>query len=169
MSDGKWNRIIPDGDSRERLVCSDCGFIRYDNPKIIAGAVVTYLEQFLLCKRAIEPRRGYWTLPAGFMELGETPEEGAAREAYEEATARIVITELLAVYTIRHISQVQMLYRAHLEAPDFAPGVESLDVKLYTWDEIPWGELAFPSVEWALNDHRDALTGALTLPSRRHT
>lgn len=169
MREQHWLRTVPDGDSRERLVCGDCGFIRYENPKIIAGAVVTYEDRFLLCKRAIEPRRGFWTLPAGFMELGETPEEGAAREAYEEATARIEITELLAVYTIRHISQVQMLYRAHLNTPEFSPGVESLEVELRTWDEIPWSELAFPSVQWALEDHRAALAGQLALPSRRHT
>lgn len=169
MSDGKWTRVIPGGDSRERLVCSDCGFIRYDNPKIIAGAVVVHDDRFLLCRRAIEPRRGYWTLPAGFMELGETPEEGAAREAYEEATARIIVGELLGLYTIRHISQVQMIYRATLASPDFAPGVESLEVELRAWDEIPWDELAFPSVKWALDDHRAALEGRLTLPSRRHT
>jgi ADP-ribose pyrophosphatase YjhB (NUDIX family) len=169
MSDVKWQRIIPEGDSRERLVCGDCGFIRYDNPKIIAGAVVTHDDRFLLCRRAIEPRHGFWTLPAGFMELGETPEEGAAREAYEEATARIEIGELLAVYTIRHISQVQMIYRATLATPDFAPGVESLEVRLCTWEEIPWNDLAFPSVQWALEDHRAALEGKLTLPSRRHT
>lgn len=162
-------RTIPEGDSRERAVCADCGFIAYENPKVICGAIVTHGDRILMCRRAIEPRHGFWTIPAGFMELGETPEEGAAREAMEEACATIEIGELLAVYTVRHISQVQMIYRARLLNDDFAPGIESLEVKLCTWDEIPWSDLAFPSVRWALEDHRAALEGRLTLPSRRST
>lgn len=169
MSDTKWKQVVPEGDSRERLVCGDCGFIRYENPKIIAGAVVTFGEKFLICRRAIEPRRGYWTIPAGFMELGETPEEGAAREAYEEATARIEIDALVGVYTVRHISQVQMIYSATLATPEYAPGIESLEVELRAWDEIPWDDLAFPSVRWAFDDHRAAREGTLRLPSRRST
>jgi ADP-ribose pyrophosphatase YjhB (NUDIX family) len=169
MSDAKWKQVVPEGDSRERLVCGDCGFIRYENPKIIAGAVVTFGEKFLICRRAIEPRRGHWTIPAGFMELGETPEEGALREAYEEATARIEIDALVGVYTIRHISQVQMIYSATLATPEFAPGIESLEVELRTWDEIPWDDLAFPSVRWAFDDYRAAREGTLRLPSRRST
>lgn len=162
-------RIIPHGDNRERRVCRDCGFVDYENPRIIVGAVVTHGDRFLICKRAIEPRREFWTIPAGFMEIGETPEEGATREAYEEATAAIHIRELLAVYTIRHISQVQMLYWAELESETFAPGVESLEVDLVTWEQIPWSELAFPSVKWALEDFRSYREGKLALPSRRST
>lgn len=165
----RFVRTVPEGDSRERAVCSDCGFIAYENPKIICGAIVVDGDRFLMCRRAIEPRRGYWTIPAGFMELGETPEEGAAREAMEEACASLVIGELLGLYTVRHISQVQMIYRATLAEPSVAAGPESLEVRFFTWDEIPWDELAFPSVRWALEDHRAALEGSLSLPSRRST
>jgi ADP-ribose pyrophosphatase YjhB (NUDIX family) len=164
---GRFSVRIPDGDNRERLVCEDCGFVRYENPRIIVGSVVTHGDRFLICRRAIDPRHGYWTLPAGFMELGETPEEGAMREAMEEALATIRVKELLAVYTVRHISQVQLFYRAELADERIAPGPESLEVKLVTWDEIPWDDLAFPSVKWALEDHRRALAGELALPSRR--
>jgi ADP-ribose pyrophosphatase YjhB (NUDIX family) len=145
-----FKRQIPDGDNRERLVCPDCGFINYENPKIVVGAVVTFEDKFLLARRAIHPRKGYWTLPAGFMEMHETTEQGAVREAWEEACARIEIDALLAVYNIPRIGQVQMMYRARLVSADIAPGPESTDVGLFTWDQIPWQELAFPSVLWAL-------------------
>lgn len=149
-------RTVPPGEDRERLVCPDCNYIAYENPKIIVGAVVTDATgRFLLCRRAIEPRRGFWTLPAGYMELGETTEQGAAREAWEEATARIAIDALLAVYNIPRISQVQMIYRAGLSDPAIAPGPESLEVGMFAWGDIPWDELAFPSVSWALHEWRD--------------
>lgn len=147
---GPCERRIPAGDTRERLVCADCGFIAYENPKIVVGSVATWEGRILLCKRAIEPRRGWWTLPAGFMELGETTVEAAQREAWEEACARLEIDQLLAVYSIPCISQVQLMYRARLISPDVRPGEESEAVALYAWDEIPWDEIAFPSVEWAL-------------------
>lgn len=150
-----FSTLIPEGDDKERLVCNDCGFIFYDNPKIVTGSVVTYGDKFLLCKRAIEPRTGYWTLPAGFMELGETPAEGAVREAYEEATATIAIKDMLAIYSIKRLSQVQMFFRATLTDPTLKAGIESLDVALFTWDEIPWGDLAFPSVHWALKSFKE--------------
>jgi ADP-ribose pyrophosphatase YjhB (NUDIX family) len=150
-----FTRRVPDGDNRERLVCDDCGLIHYDNPKIVVGAVVTFQEKFLLCRRAIPPRHGYWTLPAGYLEEHETTEDGARREAFEEATADIVIEQLLAVYNVPRISQVQLIYKAHLDEPVFRPGVESLEVALFGWDEIPWDELAFPSVHWALNQFRE--------------
>ncbi|HZB92167.1 MAG TPA: NUDIX hydrolase, partial [Stellaceae bacterium] len=134
---------IPEGDNRERMVCPDCGFINYENPKIVVGAVCLWQERVLLCRRAINPRRGFWTLPAGFLELQESTPAGAMREAWEEAQAKIVIDGLLAIYDIPRISQVQIIYRAHLEAPEFAAGAESLEVKLFTWDEIPWEDLAF--------------------------
>jgi ADP-ribose pyrophosphatase YjhB (NUDIX family) len=149
-------RTVPEGDDRERLVCPDCGWIEYDNPRIVVGSVVTWEDRFLLCRREIEPRRGYWTIPAGYLELGETIMEGAAREAYEEACARIEIEGLLAVYNIPRISQVQMFFRAHLTAPDFAPGPESQEVALYDWAAIPWDDLAFPSVRWALDHFRES-------------
>jgi ADP-ribose pyrophosphatase YjhB (NUDIX family) len=154
---------IPEGDNRERMVCPDCGFINYENPKIVVGAVCLWQERFLLCRRAINPRRGYWTLPAGYLELNEGTAAGAMREAWEEAQARIVIDGLLAIYDIPRISQVQLIYRAHLDAPDFAAGPESLEVQLFGWDEIPWDDLAFPSVRWALNHYRDSVaTGDFT-------
>jgi len=136
----------------ERYVCGDCGHIYYSNPKVVVGSVVTHQDKVLLCRRAIEPRKGFWTLPAGFLEENETPEDGAKREAREEASCDIVLDALLAVYSIARLSQVQLFYRARLPEPRFAPGTESLEVKLFAWEEIPWTELAFPSVRRAL-DH----------------
>lgn len=154
---------IPEGDNRERMVCPDCGFINYENPKIVVGSVVLWQERVLLCRRAINPRRGYWTLPAGYLELNESTAAGAIREAWEEAQAHIAIDGVLAVYDIPRISQVQIIYRAHLDAPDFAAGPESLEVRLFAWEEIPWAELAFPSVRWALDHYRDCIaTGDYT-------
>ena len=147
-------RTIPDGDDRERLTCPDCGFIAYENPKMVAGSVVSVGDKIMLCRRAIEPRIGFWTLPAGFMEVGETTEQAAMREAREEANAAIVIDRLLAVYTIPRIAQVQIMYLAHLAEPSFSPGPESLEVMMVGWDEIPWDEIAFPSVTWALEQYR---------------
>ena len=149
---------IPPGDDRERLVCDDCGFIHYDNPKIVVGSVAVWEDKVLLCRRAIEPRTGYWTLPGGFMELRETTAEGAAREAWEEARARIDVEDLFAIYNIPRISQVQLFYRARLLAPEIEPGPESLDVMLCRWEEIPWDNLAFPSSRWALT-HYDEIRG----------
>jgi len=148
----------------ERYVCGDCGHIYYTNPKIVVGSVVTFEDKILLCRRAIDPRRGFWTLPAGFLEEHETPEDGARREAREEAEADIQINALLAVYAVPHISQVQLMYRATLAAPVFAAGPESLDVKLFTWDEIPWNELAFPSAKWALEHYRQSKEMAVFAP-----
>lgn len=145
---------IPSGDDRLRQVCNDCGFIDYINPKIVSGAVVTKGKQILLCKRAIAPRIGYWTLPAGFMEEGESVEQGAAREAMEEANAKIEIDRLLAVYSVPRISQVQIMYRAKL-CSDIAPGSESQDVQLFDWKDIPWRNLAFPTVIWALSHYAE--------------
>lgn len=147
-------RAIPDGDSRERLICGECGFVQYDNPKIVVGTVATWEGRILMCKRAIEPARGRWTIPAGYMELGESPEEGATREALEEACAKLEIDALIGVYAIPRIGQVQLIYRAKLVDGAFAAGAESLDAALYAWDEIPWAEIAFPSVHWALEDWR---------------
>src|SRR6201990_1864716 len=127
-------RRIPDGDNRERLICADCGHIAYENPKVVVGSVVVAGDKVLMCRRAIEPRRGFWTLPAGYMELGETLEEGAAREALEEAKAVIAIEGILGVFSIARIGQVQVIYRARFAAagpPAFAPGEESLDVRLF--------------------------------------
>ncbi|WP_341898112.1 NUDIX hydrolase [Ferrovibrio terrae] len=155
--DFRFSRRIPDGDSLERHVCTDCGWIHYTNPKIVVGAVVTDGEQILLCRRAIAPREGFWTIPAGYMEERETSEAGAMREAMEEACAEIRIDALLAVYNIPRISQVQLIYRATLAKPDFSAGPESLEVRLFRWEEIPWSDLAFPSVHWALLHHRSVI------------
>lgn len=144
----------PAGDTLPRQLCDHCGFVDYDNPKIVVGAVVRFERQILLCRRAIEPSRGRWTLPAGYMEHGESPEEGAAREAFEEATAEIAIERLLAVYTIKRIGQVQLIYRARLGEASFAPGPESEAVRLFPEDELPWDDLAFSSVHWALTQER---------------
>jgi ADP-ribose pyrophosphatase YjhB (NUDIX family) len=157
-------RVIPEGDQRERLTCPDCGFIAYENPKVVVGAVVTHGDRFLLCRRAIEPRRGFWTLPAGYLELGETPEEGARREAREEACAEIELDALLGLYTIARKSQVQLIYRARLVHPEVAAGPESEAVALLRWEEIPWDELAFPSVRWALEHHEEVRGLAVFAP-----
>jgi ADP-ribose pyrophosphatase YjhB (NUDIX family) len=145
-----FDRRVPDGDTRERLVCRDCGFIHYQNPTIVVGSVATWDDQILLCRRAIEPRVGYWTIPAGFLEQHETPEEGAIREACEEACADIEIDGLLGVYSVARISQIHLLYRARLRSAAIAVGPESLEVALVAFDAIPWSELAFPSVRWVL-------------------
>jgi ADP-ribose pyrophosphatase YjhB (NUDIX family) len=151
-------RRIPSGDDRPRHVCPACGTVHYHNPKVVVGSVCTLGERLLLCRRAIEPRRGYWTIPAGYLELGESAEAGAAREAWEEARARIELEGLLAVYSVERIGQVQLLYRARLLHDDVAPGPESLEVGLVGWGEIPWDELAFPTVRWIL-DHARGLQG----------
>jgi len=140
---------VPEGDDRVRRICNRCNFVDYVNPKIVTGSVVTQGDLLLLCKRAIEPRMGFWTLPAGFMEEGESVEDGARREAREEACADIEIDRLLAVYSVPRIAQVQIMFRARLMS-DIAPGPESLEVKLVHWKDIPWSALAFPTVVWAL-------------------
>ncbi len=154
-SRGPSLKTVPEGDTRERMVCPDCGFIAYENPKVVVGSVVVSGDRFLLCRRAIEPRRGYWTLPAGYLEVNESTMSGAAREALEEAGAEIAIEGLLAVYDIPRISQVQVIYRARLAEPSVEAGPESLEVRLFAWEEIPWDDLAFPSVRWSLHHFRD--------------
>lgn len=149
-------RRVPSGDNRKRLVCPDCDYIAYENPKVVVGVVATWEDKLLMCRRAIEPRRGYWTLPAGFMEMGESPEEGAAREAWEEARAELEIMDLLAVYSLRHISQLQLFYRARLSSPSVSAGPESEEVGLFAFDDLPSDELAFPSVHWAIRHFQEA-------------
>ncbi len=150
-------REVPAGDNRSRLVCADCGFINYENPKVVVGAVCRWEDRILLCRRAIEPRRGFWTLPAGYLELNETTADGAKREAWEEARAKIELDGVLAVYSIARLSQVQVIYRARLLSPAIEIGPESTEVGLFRWAEIPWPDLAFPSVRWALDHDRAAL------------
>ena len=151
----RYRREIPEGDSRPRIVCSDCGFINYENPKVVVGAVVREGDRILMCRRAINPRHGFWTLPAGYLELNETTADGARREAWEEARAKIEIDGLIAVYSIPRLSQVQVIYRARFAAPGIEPGPESLEVGMFSWDEIPWSDIAFPSVRWALGHYRE--------------
>jgi ADP-ribose pyrophosphatase YjhB (NUDIX family) len=154
-SRGPSVRGIPEGDTRERMICAECGYILYDNPKIVVGSVARWGERILLVRRSIEPRRGFWTLPAGFLELNESSNAGAEREAWEEARARIDIEGLLAIYDIPRISQVQLIYRARLLDDRISAGEESLEVGLFLWEEIPWNEIAFPSVRWALHHDRE--------------
>lgn len=164
----KFVRQVPEGDTRERLMCPDCGYIAYENPKIVVGAVVAHDGRVLLCRRAIEPRHGFWTLPAGYMELGETVEHGAMREAREEAEAEIVLDGMLAVYSIARIGQVQIFFRARFADPDrphFAAGDETLEAGMFAWDDIPWDALAFPTVRWALEAWRAAGPGPLSAPA----
>lgn len=158
---------VPDGEDRARRVCAACGFIDYVNPRIVAGAVVTDDQgRILICRRAIEPSRGLWTLPAGYMETGESVEQAARREAREEAMADIELDGLLAVYSVPRISQVQIFFRARLLSP-VAPGPESLEVALRAWEDLPMDELAFPSVRWALDDWRAAAGQAAPVPVMR--
>lgn len=151
-----FTRAVPEGDDHERLVCGECGFILYDNPKIVVGSVARWGDRVLLCRRAINPRKGFWTLPAGYLELNESTHAGAAREAWEEARARIAIESLLAIYDITRLSQVQLIFRARLVDDNIAAGPESLEVGLFAWDDIPWDDIAFPSVHWALRHEQEA-------------
>jgi ADP-ribose pyrophosphatase YjhB (NUDIX family) len=128
--------------------------VHYDNPKIIVGTIATWEDKYLLCRRAIPPRVGYWTMPAGFLEIGESTREGAMRETMEEAGARVEITDLLAQYDIRRIGQVYLLFRATILNPhELVAGEESQEVRLFDWPELPWQSLAFPTVQWALEHH----------------
>ena len=141
---------VPAGDNLPRYVCDACNAIHYQNPKLVVGCVAEWEDRILLCKRAIEPRLGLWTVPAGFMENGETTAQGAARETLEEANAHVEVGEAFALYNIPHISQVYMMFRARLVDPDVSPGIESLEVKLVREDEIPWDQLAFAMVKLTL-------------------
>jgi ADP-ribose pyrophosphatase YjhB (NUDIX family) len=140
----------PPGDHLARHICDACGTIHYQNPRLVVGCVPEYEGKILLCTRAIEPRRGYWTVPAGFMENGETLQQGAARESYEEALARVEIGSLLAMVHVLHAHQVHVFFRATLAEPQFGAGPESLEVALVKPEDIPWADIAFPSTEFAL-------------------
>ena len=144
------NLRVPDGDHLARHVCTACATIHYQNPKIVVGCVPEHDGRILLCRRAIEPRLGYWTIPAGFMENGETLAGGAARECLEEAGAAVEIGSLLAVVNVVHAHQVHVMFRARLDAPHYAAGTESLEVDLVRPQDIPWAQIAFPSVDFAL-------------------
>ena len=144
---------VPPGDTLPRQVCDACHTIHYQNPRMVVGCIPEWEDRILLCRRAIEPRHGLWTVPAGYMENGETTFAGAARETLEEANARVEIGPLYALYNIPHINQVYILFRARLLDLDVRPGAESLEVKLMTEGEIPWGEIAFASVRNTLTHY----------------
>ncbi|MFQ5659318.1 MAG: NUDIX hydrolase [Gammaproteobacteria bacterium] len=143
-------RMVPPGDNRQRYVCSACEVVHYQNPNIVTGCMPVWNDQVLLCKRAIEPRSGLWTLPAGFMELGETVTEAALRETMEEANARVAIQGLYVVINLPHVNQVFMLFRSSLLDLDFAPGPESLTVELFSEQTVPWDTLAFGMIRHTL-------------------
>jgi len=142
---------IPQGETLTRAVCPACQTIHYQNPKIVAGCIPEWDGKILLCRRAIEPRLGLWTFPAGFMELGESTEEAAARETLEEANARVRIQTLYALFSLPHVDQVYVVYRAILQDLNFGPGEESLEVQLMPIEAIPWGQLAFPVIRETLH------------------
>jgi ADP-ribose pyrophosphatase YjhB (NUDIX family) len=144
---------IPAGDSLPRYVCDACATIHYQNPKMIVGCIAEWENRILLCRRAIEPRLGLWTVPAGFMENGETTAQGAARETLEEANARVEVGPLYAMYNIPHINQVYILFRARLLDLDFSAGAESLEVKLFDEADIPWEQIAFATVRNTLTHY----------------
>jgi ADP-ribose pyrophosphatase YjhB (NUDIX family) len=144
---------IPDGDNRVRFVCKHCGKIHYENPRIVAGCVVTSGDSILLCKRAIEPRSGFWTVPAGFMENGETLLEAAARETLEEALAHVEIGVLSTVIDVIQARQVHVFFEGAIAEPVFGAGEETLEARLFRPEDIPWPDIAFPSVRMALEHH----------------
>jgi ADP-ribose pyrophosphatase YjhB (NUDIX family) len=141
---------IPEGDTHPRYVCTVCGAIHYENPKVVVGCIPQWEDKILLCKRAIEPRYGLWTLPAGFMENDETTIEGAMRETLEEAGARVDVLDLHTLFNLPHVNQVYVMFRGNLIDLDFGPGPESLEVALYEESQIPWGAMAFPVIEQTL-------------------
>jgi ADP-ribose pyrophosphatase YjhB (NUDIX family) len=144
---------VPPDDNRKRHVCTACGEVHYQNPKLIVGAMPEWQGKILLCRRAIEPRHGLWTLPAGFMENGETTTEAATRETLEEANARIEIGDLYSMYSLPYINQVHLMFRARLLDLDFRPGQESLEVRLFSEADIPWDEIAFRPVRFSLEHY----------------
>jgi len=141
---------VPEGDNRQRYICDHCSTVHYSNPKVVAGCIAHWGDKVLMCRRAIAPRQGLWTVPAGFMENGETTYEGAVRETLEEANARVAVDDLFVTVNLPHINQVYMLFRGRLLDLDFSPGDESLEVELMAEKDIPWDRVAFPTVTEAL-------------------
>ncbi len=147
------SKRIPEGDDRHRYVCDSCGAIHYQNPRIIVGTIPVYQQQILLCRRAIEPRKGFWTVPAGFMENGETTLQGALRESWEEARIKLEHGNLYRLFDLPYINQVYIFYLSELSEPVFDVGPESLEVSLFHEQDIPWDEIAFPVVKDALQEY----------------
>lgn len=141
---------IPEGDTLPRAVCGSCGTVHYENPRVVVGCVPEWQGRVLLCRRAIEPRRGYWTAPAGFLEIGESMHAAAARETAEEALAQVEVGSLLSVVNVLHAAQVHVMFRAQLRSAEHGAGVESLETALFTEAQIPWAEIAFASIRFAL-------------------
>jgi ADP-ribose pyrophosphatase YjhB (NUDIX family) len=144
---------VPAGDNLPRHVCAACDTIHYENPKMVIGCIAEWEDRILLCRRAIEPRHGLWTLPAGFMELGETVAQAALRETLEEANARVELAAMYSVLSVPHVNQVHIFYRGRLLDLDFGPGAESLEVELFAEAEIPWKELAFRTIATTLRHY----------------
>lgn len=156
--------MVPAGDTLPRHVCPSCGTIHYRNPRLVVGALPVWEDRILMCRRAIEPRFGFWTLPAGFMENGETVAAAAERETLEEACARIELGEVLTMISVPHISQVHVIYRARLLDLDFSPGPESLEVALFLEADIPWNDIAFRTVAMTLRHYfADRRSGQFSL------
>jgi ADP-ribose pyrophosphatase YjhB (NUDIX family) len=141
---------VPPGDQRPRAVCGHCGTVHYENPRVVVGCVPEWEGRILLCRRAIEPRRGFWTAPAGFLEIGESMHAAAARETDEEALAEVEVGSLLSVVNVLHAAQVHVMFRATMRSARHGAGTESLETGLYAEAGIPWGEIAFASVRFAL-------------------
>lgn len=161
---GTLEYCVPPGDNLSRYICATCQIVHYSNPKIVVGCIPEWEDKVLLCRRAIEPRYGYWTLPAGFMENNETTAEAALRETQEEANAHVELGELYSLYSLPHISQVYLMYRSRLLDLEFCPGQESLEVRLFAESEIPWHELAFVVVRKTLENYfSDRRGGAFPL------
>lgn len=148
---------IPAGDNKPRICCENCGTIHYSNPKMVVGCLPVWEGKILLCRRAIEPRKGYWGLPAGYLENKETVEEGALRETLEESGAEVDIVRMHAIYNIPRISQVYIFFLANMRGPELDPGEESLEAKLFELDEIPYEEMAFPSSSYAIKKYKEDL------------
>ena len=142
--------VIPEGDSLVRDVCTQCHKIHYQNPKVIAGCLPIFENKVLLCQRAIEPRKGFWTLPAGFLEIGETIEEGALRETREESGAIVIKPKLYTIFNAAHVGQITMLFLATMPTPSYSAGIESLHVQLFDEQSIPWKNLAFQTISRTL-------------------
>lgn len=155
---------VPPGDNRERFVCDNCNTIHYQNPRNVVGTIPVWDEKVLLCRRAIEPRYGYWTLPAGFMEIGETTAEAAARETLEEAGARVEVQTLFTLLNVPHVHQVHLFYLARLLDINVQAGEESLEVRLFDEADIPWNKIAFPTVGQTLRFFfADRIAGGFSL------
>jgi ADP-ribose pyrophosphatase YjhB (NUDIX family) len=152
---------IPEGDNRQRVVCTSCHTIHYVNPKIVVGCLAVWKDQVLLCRRAIEPRLGYWNVPAGYLENGETAETGAMREMEEEAAAKVDIRGVLAVYSLPHVNQIYIHFLADLREGKYGVGIESLESKLFCEADIPWQELAFTSSAFALKKYFEDRKGGV--------